>query len=678
MRIKKAVFCVVSFRFIFSLLLTAVATLSFAQPYSYQAPTTLPLTAEEFIVQANTFGAQGFSNAGRYFSRESGGFSPYFFARNAAKQTTFTYEAIELNPALGTALGTTLDAFIALVNSQGARGYKYVGQQFNAQRRPAAVFVNDQSSGSYTYEAMVGPGNPQDFVVQANAQGARGFQHLFTFFIGDLPTQPLQTTSFYVKNNSRQATFTYEVLNTLSQPEPSAYQYLTNANAKGARQLRYAGSVNLSGIGYSIHEKDSTERVQYKYMQPQSEFASVSQFIDDANARGEKGFRYVADVPVGSTTSPSLSLPLYEFVAPVPAPNDLSGDGKSDILLQNVATSTVSALLMNGTAVSSTANLLNNDPNWTITHTGDFDRDGKADILWRKADGAVTIWTMNGTTVTSTAGLTGADANWNVMHVGDFNGDGYADLLWRNNNGAVTLWLMNGTTIMSAIGLLGPDANWSVSHIGDFNGDGKADILWRNIDGSVTMWLMNGGTVTSAVGILGVDPNWRVSHVADFNGDGKTDLLWRKANGSVTMWLMDGTAVTSATGILGPDAKWNVSHTADFNGDGKADLLWVNYDTEAVTIWLMNGATVTSAAGIYAGFPPGLPRPTLPFFVWRVIQTQDLNGDGKADLVWSKFDGSTTVWLLDGTAVTATSGLTGPGSRVLPTGPLGSTVVLPI
>jgi FG-GAP-like repeat/Subtilase family len=364
--------------------------------------------------------------------------------------------------------------------------------------------------------------------------------------------------------------------------------------------------------------------------------------------------------------------------ARVAKPNDLSGDGKSDILLQNVATSTVSALLMNGTAVSSTANLLNNDPNWTITHTGDFDRDGKADILWRKADGAVTIWTMNGTTVTSTAGLTGADANWNVMHVGDFNGDGYADLLWRNNNGAVTLWLMNGTTIMSAIGLLGPDANWSVSHIGDFNGDGKADILWRNIDGSVTMWLMNGGTVTSAVGILGVDPNWRVSHVADFNGDGKTDLLWRKANGSVTMWLMDGTAVTSATGILGPDAKWNVSHTADFNGDGKADLLWVNYDTEAVTIWLMNGATVTSAAGIYAGFPPGLPRPTLPFFVWRVIQTQDLNGDGKADLVWSKFDGSTTVWLLDGTAVTATSGLTGPGSRVLPTGPLGSTVVLPI
>ncbi len=333
--------------------------------------------------------------------------------------------------------------------------------------------------------------------------------------------------------------------------------------------------------------------------------------------------------------------------------NDLSGDGNSDILLQTTS-GTTSALLMSGTTVVSSANLLSNDPNWTITHTADFDRDGKADILWRKNDGSVTMWTMNGTTVTSAVGLLGADPNWRVTHVGDFNGDGYADLLWRNTNGSVTLWLMNGSTVVSAIGLLGADPNWSVSHVGDFDGDGKADILWRNNDGSVTIWLMNGGTVSSAVGILGADANWRVSHVGDFNGDGKADLLWRNTDGSVTMWLMNGTAVTTAAAILGADANWSVSHTADFNNDGKADLLWRNTNG-SVTMWLMNGAVVTTTAGIL-GVDPN----------WRVSQTPDLNGDGKADLLWRKNDGSTTIWLMNGTVVTSTSGLTGPGLQILP------------
>jgi hypothetical protein len=34
--------------------------------------------------------------------------------------------------------------------------------------------------------------------------------------------------------------------------------------------------------------------------------------------------------------------------------------------------------------------------NWHIQGTGDFNGDGKTDILWRADDGSVGIWEMNG------------------------------------------------------------------------------------------------------------------------------------------------------------------------------------------------------------------------------------------------------------------------------------------
>jgi hypothetical protein len=334
--------------------------------------------------------------------------------------------------------------------------------------------------------------------------------------------------------------------------------------------------------------------------------------------------------------------------------HDLNGDSKSDLLIQST-TGTTTAWLMDGTALNSAANLLANDPNWTISHIADFNGDGKADILWRNSNGAVTVWLMNGSTLLSAVGLLGPDANWRVSHIGDFNGDGKADILWRNTNGAVTVWLMNGGTITSTAGLIGPDANWSVSHIADFNGDGKADILWRNTSGAVTVWLMNGSTIASAVGILGPDPNWSVSHVNDFNGDGQADLLWRNTNGAVTMWLMNGTAITSAVGILGADANWRVSHTADFNGDGQADLIWRNTNG-AVTMWLMAGASPTATAGLIGADAN-----------WRVSHISDLNGDGKSDLIWRHLDGSITVWTMNGTSPSITAGLAGAGTlRVVP------------
>jgi hypothetical protein len=39
---------------------------------------------------------------------------------------------------------------------------------------------------------------------------------------------------------------------------------------------------------------------------------------------------------------------------------------------------------------------------------------------------------------------------WQIAAVGDYNGDGKDDILWRNNNGLTVLWEMNGATVVDA------------------------------------------------------------------------------------------------------------------------------------------------------------------------------------------------------------------------------------
>ena len=73
---------------------------------------------------------------------------------------------------------------------------------------------------------------------------------------------------------------------------------------------------------------------------------------------------------------------------------------------------------------------------------------------------------MNGATLSSSPSIAAsADLNWSVAEIGDFDGDGKADILWRNQTtGQDAIWFMNGATTTS-----GPftgtvaDLNWSIA-----------------------------------------------------------------------------------------------------------------------------------------------------------------------------------------------------------------------
>ena len=79
----------------------------------------------------------------------------------------------------------------------------------------------------------------------------------------------------------------------------------------------------------------------------------------------------------------------------------------------------------------------------------------------------------------------------------------------------------------------------------------------------------------------------------------------------------------------------------DVNGDGKADLVWRHTGSGEIAIWLMNGPTIASS-GLLGAVP----------FEWQIAGTGDVNADGKADIIWRHSNtGTVAVWLMNGLTV---------------------------
>jgi len=148
---------------------------------------------------------------------------------------------------------------------------------------------------------------------------------------------------------------------------------------------------------------------------------------------------------------------------------DLDGDGRADIVWRNSATGENYLYPMLGLAIKPTEGYLRTvaDLDWQIAGVGDFTGDGKDDVLWRNgASGENYLYPMVGTAILSTEGYLRSvpDLAWKIVQVGDFDNDGKADVLWRNSDtGGNYLYLMDGTDIVGEDYLRTvSDGNWRV------------------------------------------------------------------------------------------------------------------------------------------------------------------------------------------------------------------------
>ena len=284
----------------------------------------------------------------------------------------------------------------------------------------------------------------------------------------------------------------------------------------------------------------------------------------------------------------------------------------ANVLWQNTSSGLVYTWLVNGATILSqaAAETVSPSSDWVIKGVGDFNGDGKADILWQNSNtGEVYLWFMNGSAIASQAGVAylPSSTGWVIKGIGDFNGDGKADILWQNSSsGEVYIWFMNGSTITSQVGVesVAPSTDWVIKGVGDFNGDGKADILWQNSSsGEVYIWLMNGSTIASQASpeTLASSTGWAIQGVGDFDGNGTSDILWQNStSGEVYIWLMTGTTIADQTAVetVAPSSGWVIQGVGDYDASGRAGILWRNSSSGEVYMWLMNGTTITSQADV--------------------------------------------------------------------------------
>jgi hypothetical protein len=262
---------------------------------------------------------------------------------------------------------------------------------------------------------------------------------------------------------------------------------------------------------------------------------------------------------------------------------DFNGDGKTDIVARNQQTGDVWVGISNGSSLAfSLWTTWNSSVSWVDTQVGDFNGDGKADLASRvQSSGQWWVAQSNGSSFTNSLWTTWNPAvTWLDVHAADFNGDGRDDLVGRTAVPSAYQWWLaqsNGSSFANSMW-----ASWSASvtwvdiQVADFNGDGRADLTARaSQTGGWWTGLSTGSSFnTSFWASWNPTVSWVDVKVGDFNGDGKTDLIGRVSS-SGQWWAAISTGSSFTTSLW---ATWSTSVTwvdiqvADFNNDGKDDI----------------------------------------------------------------------------------------------------------
>lgn len=258
--------------------------------------------------------------------------------------------------------------------------------------------------------------------------------------------------------------------------------------------------------------------------------------------------------------------------------------------------------------------------------------------------------------------------------VADFNGDGIPDILVRIQPGIATE-LGNGDGTFRSLGPIAGTLGYGYGFltnllIADFNNDGFPDVAWAGQTGGPYVFLSNGDGSFRSIGITaGVGNGVRPMAGGDVNGDGKTDIV-QLADG-VSVLLGDGTgSFQLGRSYPSPMFVFNYDEPqvtlADFEGDKKLDFASSFY------VYPGNGDG-TFRPPIYFGQMDTFSLAVQPFQLPIIVQ--DVNGDGKPDIIGIGSDGHSVNVLINnsGTPVaSAPAFLVGNGDIVLAPGALGS------
>jgi hypothetical protein len=352
-------------------------------------------------------------------------------------------------------------------------------------------------------------------------------------------------------------------INTASPFEPTSV-VVGDFNGDGKQDLAVLSAAGAGSVNIYLGNGDGTFQAAKNYPVAASASASRLLAIGDFNRDGIQDL-VATNTALGQVAvllgngDGSFNAPLYDTVAAQPwnvVVGDINQDGIPDLAVASDGSNTVSVLVGNGDGSFQPAIYVANGG--TIAGSvalGDFNGDGYPDLATSSGpDNAVYVQLNQGTSTPAfgAAQKYAMRANPYYLTVGDFNRDGKLDIISANaDNATVGVLLNQGTGTFSPATHHRVGDNAIFAYAADINGDDQVDLT--TVTESGLSVLLSGQTESASISNIAFNGCGRQSAAATYSGDSNYspstsgELSFVSAREATALTL----TVTPANGVVG-------------------------------------------------------------------------------------------------------------------------------